>query len=139
MHAIVSVLVLGVIIFQAFRWKNEYKMKTFATYIAAQVFIPILASARIFSESGRLELAIIYTICLNVSWLLASLFDPLGPFMDNPRKEFDPWAPDHYWKLESRRRPTVIFWPALVVLFMISALFVPSMLGLDSLGYYVEL
>ncbi|MFJ2146449.1 MULTISPECIES: hypothetical protein [unclassified Arthrobacter] len=75
MHATVPALVLSVIIFQDFRWKNEYKMKTIATYTAAQVFI---------------ELAITYTICLNISWLLASPFDPLGPFMDSPRKEFDP-------------------------------------------------
>ena len=121
-YAVVVASMLCMVIFQSVRWKDPYRAKTLTILVFAELALPFVGMLRWIGDPRALEFSVAISICVNLSWAVASGLDPLGPWMDNPRIGNDPWAPDHYWKWDSRRRPTILFWPAFAILFFASSM-----------------
>jgi len=94
--------------------KGTSKPRMLLYLILAEIAVPTVMAIRDSTSQGPLELALWTAIALNVSWLVASGFDPMGPFILNDSDEGEEGSYLRYlWYYN--RKPILIFWPLGVV------------------------
>lgn len=80
----------------------------------AEIAVPSIMAIRDSTSQGPVELALWSAIGFNVSWLVASGFDPMGPFIFNDSKKGEEGSYLRYlWYYN--RRPVIIFWPLAII------------------------